>query len=341
MLTYKDYTMLPRPLLALAITLSVLTAGCQSLVPKWPANWFGKDEKPQVTESKYPRPARMAVIWTPAMLNTPGKKPTRGFGGRVYFYDGQNKAVPVEGQLVVYGYDDTRATNESRNPDRKFAFTPEQFTTHFSPTELGASYSIWIPWDEVGNNQVDVSLVPIFTATSGQLIVGQSSKAVLAGPNSPAHESRVERTVLPPPVIQREGPSAVGSIQQATYQESVPGMVVQSLNSNLQETSIALPGTMAGRLAKAPPQTMPALRPRETSGNAAPSTSGASVQSPATMAQTAPPAAMALPTIGEHRPQSTRSEPAARPAPFWPGPRPASDRLPKPPYPATPPSALP
>ena len=75
-------------------------------------------------------------------------------------------------------------------PDRKFAFTPEQFTSHFSPTELGASYSVWIPWDEVGSEQLDISLVPIFTATSGQLIVGQSSKVLLPGARRPPIKPR-------------------------------------------------------------------------------------------------------------------------------------------------------
>src|SRR5688572_3315097 len=162
----------------LAIVLLASAAGCQSLTPKWPTSWFGDEEKPKIEESKYPRPARMAVIWSPGMLNSPGRKPTRGFGGRIYFYDGQNKPVPVEGQLVVYGYNDSKVGGESKTPDRKFAFTPEQFTAHFAPTELGASYSVWIPWDEVGNPQIDVSLVPIFTAASGQLVVGQASKVV-------------------------------------------------------------------------------------------------------------------------------------------------------------------
>jgi len=72
------------------------------------------------------------------MFNEAGKSAVRGFGGRIYFYDSKNKAIAVEGQLVVYAYDNMKAGGESKVPDRKFCFTPEQFTNHYAPTEMGA-----------------------------------------------------------------------------------------------------------------------------------------------------------------------------------------------------------
>src|SRR4029453_7149160 len=184
-----------------SITLLGLTCavccGCKTITPpNWAKSWYTAQE-PKVVESKYARPVRMAVIWSPALLNTTGQKPTRGFGGRIYFYDAANKAVPVEGQLVVYGYDDTRVRTDGKTPDRKYAFTPEQFTSHFSETELGASYSVWLPWDEVGGPQLDVSLVPIFTATSGQLVVGESAKNLVPGPTTESTATRFEHMTLP------------------------------------------------------------------------------------------------------------------------------------------------
>ena len=140
-------------------------AGCKApTMPSWTTSWL-EPAPPEVVESKYPKPVRVAAVWSPAVLNTAGKTPTRGFGGRLYFYDAANKAVPVEGQLVVYAYNDSQPNKTSKTPDRKYAFTPEQFTEHFSPTDMGASYSIWVPWDEVGGTQAEISLVPIFTAS--------------------------------------------------------------------------------------------------------------------------------------------------------------------------------
>ncbi len=43
----------------------------------------------------------------------PGKPVTRGFGGRIYFYNDRSQAVPVDGELVVYGFDDTARHNGS------------------------------------------------------------------------------------------------------------------------------------------------------------------------------------------------------------------------------------
>jgi hypothetical protein len=324
-----------RTQLTLLLTCLAALTGCQSLSPKWPTAWFSSDAKSEITESKFPRPSRIAVIWSPAMLNTPGQKPTRGFGGRVYFYDGQNKTVPVEGQLVVYGYNDNKQNGESKSPDRKFAFTPEQFTSHYAPTELGASYSVWIPWDEVGGEQLDVSLVPIFTATSGQLVVGQSSKVLLPGTNTQPNQTTIERFTLPPPVIERQAPAAGEGVQQASYQQLPSGSPAPQSSLGLQETSFKLPGTMAERLAKAPPQLMrPRLAnvmPKATSGgntlsgyvsNFGPVTTEESQGAIHPMATTQPPPA--------------RFAPSAHQAPSSPGLRPTRGLPPTPPYPAAP-----
>jgi len=232
---------------------AVCCSGCKSLSPpSWAKAWYSEEE-PKLAESKYPRPARMAVVWSPALLNTQGKKPTRGFGGRIYFYDAANKTVPVEGQLVVYGYDDSRQQRtEGKTPDRKYAFTPEQFTEHFSETELGASYSVWIPWDEVGGPQVDISLVPIFTATSGQLVVGQSSKNLLPGPTTENTPTHFEHLTLPPPQLSNQaGPEGV---QRAAFEQIAPQPAGPQNPVAFQETSIRVPSTLAEQMAMAGPQ---------------------------------------------------------------------------------------
>ena len=323
-----------RTQLTLLLTCLAALTGCQSLSPKWPA-WFSSESKSEITESKFPRPSRIAVIWSPAMLNTPGQKPTRGFGGRVYFYDGQNKPVPVEGQLVVYGYNDNKQNGESKTPDRKFAFTPEQFTSHYAPTELGASYSVWIPWDEVGGEELDISLVPIFTAASGQLVVGQSSKLLLPGTNSQPNQTTIERFTLPPPVIERQAPAAGEGVQQASYQQLPSGLPAPQSSLGLQETSFKLPGTMAERLAKAPPQE---VRPRQV--NALPTaTYGenngfASNLGPATTAANQGPQGAFHPTVTTQSPP-THYGPSTHPVPSSPGLRPTRGLPPSPPYPAT------
>ena len=121
----------------------------------------------------------MAVTWTPDTLVQTGRTPTRGFGGRLFFYDEKTRAVPVEGDLTVHAF--------AENPDgsvgevKRYHFTAEQFTQHFSQSDLGASYSIWIPWDAVGGEQMRISLVPSFRAASGRLVQGEQALVGLPG----------------------------------------------------------------------------------------------------------------------------------------------------------------
>jgi len=242
------------------LTAAVLLAGCATLGK--PSKGTG-DPLSGMKKRATGVPVKMAAIWSPAVLNRPGEPPMRGFGGRLYFYDAENRPVAVEGQLMVYAYDDSNPYSNGKTADRKFAFTPEQFAQHYSPTELGDSYSIWIPWDAVGQPQVEVSLVPILTTTSGQLVMGQPSRALLPGPRTPPTVSRIEHSQLPPPQIHYEpGVAGPGGVQPAAYQTAhaeagVPGSghdTSAKVAAGVEALTIPLPGTLADRLAQAGPQ---------------------------------------------------------------------------------------
>lgn len=137
--------------------------------------WSKKDKKPE----PYPNPARMAATWTPDTLVQTGRTPTRGFGGRLFFYDDKTKAVPVDGELTVHAFAET--SDGSQGEVKRYHFTAEQFTQHFSQTDIGASYSVWIPWDAVGGDQTRVSLVPSFKAKSGRMVQGEQALVGLPG----------------------------------------------------------------------------------------------------------------------------------------------------------------
>jgi len=165
-------------IIACMITLSL--SGCKSMTD-WTDKLPWSSQDPKVVESAYQTPARMATIWVPDVMALPNGEAKRGFGGRFFFYNPMNKAIPVEGQLVVYAYDDTDKSQTTQTPTRKYVFTPEQFTTHFSESRLGASYSIWISWDAVGGEERAISLMPVFTTTSGHVLMGQQAMNVLPG----------------------------------------------------------------------------------------------------------------------------------------------------------------
>ncbi|MFM9115396.1 MAG: hypothetical protein ACKOU6_04450, partial [Planctomycetota bacterium] len=180
--------------------------GCKTWTLSNPSNWL----KGSIVESKFESPDRMVVIWAEDVVAVPGREPTRGFGGRISFYNAADKTIPVEGQLVVYGYDDSvKQTSAQRTPDRKFAFTADEFKKHFGDSQLGPSYSIWVPWDAAGGEQREVSLVPVFTSSQGKMVMGALTTNVLKGKSKdpkarPVNEIEVTKsTSIDPPVRPR------------------------------------------------------------------------------------------------------------------------------------------
>jgi hypothetical protein len=179
--TRRQFTAAAASILALTplgcTTLSDKSAKSEkkSLMDRMP--WASsKDEAPE----PYPNPVKIAATWTPDSLVQSGRTPTRGFGGRIFFYDERSRPVPVEGTLIVHGFDDQADSAESRV--KRFEFTPEQFTRHFSQTDLGASYSVWIPWDAVGGEQRRISLVASFKTAEAKMVQGLPATLVLPGP---------------------------------------------------------------------------------------------------------------------------------------------------------------
>ena len=261
----------------------LLITGCQTATPKFAMTdmtpRFDLTELPligeQQEEEPYQRPERMVVIWSPDVFTQPGKKPTRGFGGRIYFYNNKNRPTSVDGQLVVYAFDDTHQEAAKGQPDRRFVFTPEQFTRHFSQSELGASYSVWIPWDHFPGPEVTLSLLPIFTDVQGQRVVGQQTTQILTGLKGNAKAiSNLPR----PGAIQRVGhhspsPGHFGSnghqVVQAGYQNqslSAQNMAAQKANAKLRSTTIPVSGKLSDQLLQPQVSDEAALRARQLKG---------------------------------------------------------------------------
>jgi hypothetical protein len=214
------------------ICLLGIFSGCASLTDSSPSkkgkkkeswSWFKKKE--------YQEPKSLVAIWTEDTFAQPGKPMTRGFGGRLYFYNEKSQAIPVDGELIVYGYeeDPSKPSNgtwpteaELAATSKKFGFTAEQFTQHFSESELGASYSVWIPWDAVGSEQKKITLCPMFVSKSQRATRGEIAKLNLSGKKSDQ--------------IASNGPNA-------SARESVP-------NNTIQLASASIPTVEAGMLPK-------------------------------------------------------------------------------------------
>lgn len=171
--------------------------------------WSKDKDQPE----PYPNPTRMAATWTPDTLVQTGRTPTRGFGGRLFFYDEKTKAVPVEGELTVHAFADS--VNGEQGEVKRYHFTAEQFTSHFSQTDLGASYSVWIPWDAVGGEHTRISLVPSFRTASGRLVQGEQAVVAL-----PGRRTSVENIASKP---------TAATILEATRKDAKSGLVTTTI----------------------------------------------------------------------------------------------------------------
>lgn len=175
-------TVVTTPLLA-ALLLSTF-AGCASKSKKWQfSSWNVKKAvgmEPEIPEPVTPN--RMVATWTDTTLSTAGKAPMRGFGGKLMFFDKKSEdPVRVEGNLVVYAFDETDRPDHETHPTRKYIFPVEEFVLHESKSTLGPAYSFWLPWDELGGQQRNISLIAKFEPKEGAVVIGEQTRHLLPG----------------------------------------------------------------------------------------------------------------------------------------------------------------
>lgn len=177
-----------------------------------PLEWGANPEEPRTGA-----PERVVATWVDTIRNQSGQEAERGFGGRVYFYDRGTDPITVEGRLVVYAFDESGRTPTDHQPTRRFIFPSEQLTRHMSPSEIGPSYSLWLPWGSVEDAPTRVSLIARFEPTrGGGLVVSDQATQVLPGQGVAAPDAGREMLASQPD----------GGVRQAGFvdptRESVP-----------------------------------------------------------------------------------------------------------------------
>ncbi|MGH7134580.1 MAG: hypothetical protein ACREHD_02505 [Pirellulales bacterium] len=132
---------------------------------------------------EFRRPLRMVAFWTDTVRTADGQPAMRGFGGRLMFFDREHgKSVKVAGTLAIYAFDESKSEEgDNPRPDRKYVFTAEQLASHYSKSELGHSYSVWIPWDSVGGEAKEIGLICRFTPVEGGAVVSDQIRQALPG----------------------------------------------------------------------------------------------------------------------------------------------------------------
>ena len=177
----------------LLLLASLLLSGCAQLDLGDDFEWLGIEEKPRV-------PDRMICMWTDTIRHKPSETTMRGFGGRIMFYSKtERKPVKVDGTVNVYVFADQGQDPKHSVPEKKFVFLPEQVPLHHSESDLGHSYSFFLPWDAVGGPQEQLTLIVRFEATTGQVVMSDASRKTLPG----RIDTAVVRTSPPVPLPDR------------------------------------------------------------------------------------------------------------------------------------------
>jgi hypothetical protein len=185
--------------LAIAVTFGLLT-GCSEFDLKKNIPW-GPGE-----DGKLERPMKLVANWSETVMTNGSTAPMRGFGGRLVFYAHEGgKPVKVAGTLSVYAFDESKGLKDDVVPDRKFVFTEEQFENHYSDKGmLKHSYSFWLPWDELGGERREISLLCRFVSVQGDVVVTEQTRHILPGkpvrnPEIPETLAADHPAVAPPP----------------------------------------------------------------------------------------------------------------------------------------------
>jgi hypothetical protein len=169
-----------------------------------PLEWGAKSDEPRTGE-----PERIVATWADTVRQTPGAPAERGFGGRIYFYDRAADPIAVEGRLVVYAFDESDRLPTDHRPTRRFVFPPDQLPKNMSVSEIGPSYSVWLPWGTADAPSTHVSLIARFEPLrGGGLVVSDQTRQRLPGNGL----APVESTMI------AESPKGT-TVQQAGFEE--------------------------------------------------------------------------------------------------------------------------
>ncbi len=159
------------------LLLILFCSGCSTMNLQSMTKLAKFEKKPE-----FETPLQVIPVWSDTVLHQTGKTGTRGFGGRVIFYgENKEKAIRVDGTLIVYAWDDT-AEVANRQADRKYVFKAEKLQEHYSNSKIGHSYNFWLPWDAAGGDQERISLIIRFIGTNGAEVNSEPTNVVLPGP---------------------------------------------------------------------------------------------------------------------------------------------------------------
>ncbi|MDZ4779101.1 MAG: hypothetical protein SGJ19_02475 [Planctomycetia bacterium] len=191
------------------------------------------------------RPMKLVANWSETVMTSGASQPIRGFGGRLVYYANEGgKPVKVAGTLTVYAFNETDGFKDNVVPERKFVFTEEQFAAHYTDKGiLKHSYNFWLPFDELGGEQKQVSLLCRFVSAQGDVVLSEQTRHVLPG-KPPMNPTVPETLAVDHPALPTRTPPVTQGVQQVGYFDPMPPTTESRARMNT--TTIDLGSDMPG-----------------------------------------------------------------------------------------------
>lgn len=155
-------------------------------------------------------------VWEAAEGRGLDNLPCRGFGGQLLFFaNGYKEPVKATGDVRIYVFDDIGVDGDAGKPVHQFDFPAVAWNALLKPSNLGASYQIFIPYTRKGLHGATCTLRVRFTPEGGLPVYSRMASVELAGHGTVSHPEQTEKQVV---TVSSEEISHTG-IQTANWTE--------------------------------------------------------------------------------------------------------------------------
>ncbi len=157
----------------LGLTL-LLTVGCSS-IPLFSRHKFIE------ADARHPV-AEILCVWEAAEGRGLDNMPSRGFGGQILlFANGIKEPVKAAGDVRIYVFDEEGGSGDPSKPLHQFDFPAAVWNAFLTPSNLGATYQIFVPYTRKGLHPASCSLRVRFTPEGGLPVYSKMAIVDLAG----------------------------------------------------------------------------------------------------------------------------------------------------------------
>lgn len=154
--------------------LLLTTLGCHSIPLFSRTKFIEADAKHPVME--------VLCLWEPAEGRGMDNMPCRGFGGQVLFFSsGHIEPVKVEGEVRIYVFDEEGVHGDPSLPIHQFDFPAAAWNTFIRPSNLGASYQLFVPYTRKGMHEAACTMRVRFTPEGGLPVYSRLATVSLRG----------------------------------------------------------------------------------------------------------------------------------------------------------------